>query len=196
MTRRGDAGFSLLELLVAVGLTTLLVATAAGGLRFGARVWDRAADVSEAAIEDRALRRFLRATIEALEPIHLRDGSRDPALLFEGRPDRLLAAVALPGALAPTGPHLIALAFEPRDDGLALTLRWRPLGPGRPPAAFTDKDGVVLLATRLDAGGFAYVGTEGRRDIWRGADAPLIIEVSLGADRPALAAAPRLMATP
>lgn len=196
MTRRADAGFSLLELLVAVALTTLLVATAAGGLRFGARAWDRAADVSATAVEDRALRRFLRATIAALTPIRLRDGARDPTLLFEGRSDRLLAAAELPGALAPAGPQLIALAFEPRDDGLALTLRWRPLGPGRPPAAFTDADGVAVLATRLEGGGFAYIGPDGRRDAWRGADAPRLIEVSLGVGRPALAAAPRLMATP
>jgi prepilin-type N-terminal cleavage/methylation domain-containing protein len=190
-----DAGFTLLEMLVAAALMALIAVTAAGGLRFGARVWERAADAGEAATEDRALRRFLRETLTGLAPVRPRDGSREPALLLEGRPDRLLAAASLPGALSPPGPQWAALAFERRGDGIALTLRWEALGP-TPPDASGPSAAAVTLAEGLDGGRFIYHGPDGPRDAWSGPDAPRLIEVALGAGAPPLAVRPMLLAAP
>lgn len=195
MTTNRTGGFTLLELLVAAALTALIVTMAAGGLRFGAQVWDRAAMQAETAIEDRALRRFLRATIESAQPIALREGAREPRVLFMGGPDHLLAAAPLPSALAPPGPQLVGFGFETMTDGLALVLRWRTLGDDRPNFALPPEDGVEILARGLSRGAFGYVGADGvARDMWFGPELPDLVILTIGEDRPPLLVAPRLSA--
>lgn len=171
----GQAGFTLLELLVAATLTAMILAMATGGLRFGARAWDRVAAQSEAALEGRALRVFLRALIEDADPIRLREGAREPRALFVGAPDAMVFAAALPGALAPPGPHLVRLAFEPDGDGAAnLTLRWKPLGPTRPSFDFGLGDGYERLASGV-RGAFRYAGAPD----WTDVDPPRRVELRL-----------------
>lgn len=199
---RREAGFTLIELLVAAALLALIVATAAGGLRFGARAWDRTSESAEAALEGRALRGFLRALIEGAAPIRLRDGARTPPALFFGAPDRLTLAAPLPSALAPPGLHLVSLAFEPvaSGDGLALVMRWRALGALRPALSLPPQDGAETLISGLERGGFAYFGPQGVAAEWRGPAPPHVVEVAMAGPAlgawPALAAAPRAGVAP
>lgn len=190
MSRR-DAGFSLLELLVAGVLAAMVVATASGSLRFGARVWERTAAGAEATLEARAVRRFLTALLEGAAPLRLRDGARAAPALFFGEPDALVFAAPLPGRLAPPGLHLLRLAVEQgegRDDA-ALVLRWKPLGATRPDLAFDAADPAETLLAGVAGARFAYVGDR-REDRWRAETPPRLVEIDLpGA--PPIVVAPR-----
>jgi prepilin-type N-terminal cleavage/methylation domain-containing protein len=197
VSARGEAGFTLLELLVAAVLIAMVAALGASGLRFGVRAWERAEAVSEAEIEARALRRFLTALIEGARPIRYRDGSREPPALFLGEPRGLIAAADLPGRLAPPGPHLVGLEVDEGPAGAILALRWRALGAARPALRFGPGDAREVLAEGLSGVAFRYVGAGGAEARWAGRPTPpALVEIDLawGADGPAwptLAAAPR-----
>jgi hypothetical protein len=191
----GDAGFTLLELLVAGVLTAMIVALGAGGLNFGARVWERVGATAEARIEERAARRFIARLIEAAEPIRLRDGTRAPPVLFVGEADRLLLVAPLPAALAGPAPQLAALEAERRGAGFDLVLRWRPLDTGRPLDRFGPADGEETILSGLSAVTFRYGDPAALADRWPGAVAPpALVELSYVRDgrRETVAAAPRL----
>ncbi|MEO0820412.1 MAG: prepilin-type N-terminal cleavage/methylation domain-containing protein [Pseudomonadota bacterium] len=127
MSRR-DGGFSLLELMVAMTLLGLVGVMAADGLRFGRAAWERAESLGETTVETRAVQRYLARQIAASRPIRVRDGSRTPPVLFEGRAGSLAFAAPIRAHLAPRGDHLIGLSLEQGG----LVLRWVRLGDRRP----------------------------------------------------------------
>lgn len=192
---RRAAGFTLIELLVAMALVGLMAAVAAGGLRFGARAWERAETLAEAESEARALRRFLRATLAGVEPVRARDGSREPPVLFAGAGDALTAVGRLPSRLAPPGLQRIGLVFQRRGDRLALVLRWSPLGL-RPPAEEWPADAAEeTLAEGLARGGFRYVGAGATAAGWSQRQSlPELVEVDMAWADPRGAAWPTLAA--
>ena len=168
------AGFSLLEVLVALALTAMIAGVAAGGLRLSGAASAAAAQAAEQAAERRALRRFLTELVESVAPPLLRDGSRTPPALFEGDVAGFATVARLPAALAPAIPQLIAL--RARDGGLEL--RWGPLGARRPDLALTAPAGLERLFEGPVAVRFAY-GLEGA-PTWSGrATAPPLIAITL-----------------
>lgn len=177
--RRGDGGFTLLELLVALALLATVGALAFGALRGGARVWERRA---EAGAEPLALA----ARIEALLGAALLAPVPQPGLArivpFAGTGE----AVTFLG----TGPRGLAayrLAFVPEGGGSRLRLWRRPvaapahlLGPidwGPPEAELAG-----LPPARL-----AYAGPDGalRADWPAGPRAPALVRLRLGGPGPA-----------
>lgn len=166
-----SAGFSLLEMLVAMTLLAMIGAAAVSGLRFGSRAWERGAESGETVIESRAAQKFLQALLSGARLIRRRDGSRTPPALFDGQADSLELAAPLPARLAPAGEHWIRLSTERRDRETALTLRWTRLG-AAPPAIDADAQPEVLLSG-VTAVAFRYFGADPEtgerswRDEWR-----------------------------
>jgi prepilin-type N-terminal cleavage/methylation domain-containing protein len=190
----GRAGFTLLELLVVAALMGLIGVAASGGLRFGARAWERESATEAAQMEAAALRRFLADALASAAPVRLRDGSREPPALFAGGPERVVFAGALPSHLAPGGAQLMELALGP--DG-TLTLRWEPLGDRRPGSRPGPDARRETLARDLVSGRFLYEG-EPR---WTGLPAPpRLVTVELtwedGPAWPALVVAPHRASAP
>lgn len=152
--RDGAAGFSLLEMLVAMTLLGLVGVMVAGGVRFGTQVWARGDALSESAIESRVAGKALAALIADARPIRLRDGTRTAPVLFRGAPDAVEFAAAIPAALAPVAPRLVRLRHAPGADGGpgALILDHRPLGraglrgdiEARPETLLTGVEGIRL----------------------------------------------------
>ncbi|MEM6932034.1 MAG: prepilin-type N-terminal cleavage/methylation domain-containing protein [Pseudomonadota bacterium] len=110
--RAKDGGLSLLELLVAVSLLGLLGTMVAGGVRFGTAVWERSADGGEAAIATRAATRAISRLLADARPIRRADGTLNPPVLFRGTSTEVSLIAAIPAALAPPGPHRVALGIE------------------------------------------------------------------------------------
>jgi general secretion pathway protein J len=146
MSRR-DAGFTLLELLVALTIFGLLMAGLAEGTRFGLAAW-RAQDAGDGRQSDlEAADRVLRHLVTQAMP-----GRAGAPAAFDGRPGGLAWRSDLPGAggLAPLRDVDVALGL---DAGRRLVLRWTPhtLPPGQPRIA---REEVVLAG--LDHVEFAY----------------------------------------
>lgn len=169
----GEAGFTLLELLVALSVLAVLMALMFGGLRFGSRVWERGDASLRGLAELQTASNFIRRAIaqsvpkslpaqsgdvrfdggaqpEAAEP-----GSDEAALAFRGRPDALRLVTLAPSQLLPGGLYEIALGLDGGGrGGYRLSAWFRPLDRSGSAPSTLDRDArtrqVVLLTGVAD----------------------------------------------
>jgi len=127
----GEAGFTLLELLVAMTLLALVFGLIAGGIGFGAAVWERGGASAKRATELQTAHRVLRARIEAMAPYRRPREPRQALQPFavDGAPTVLVFVAPPPAELAPPGIYRYRVAVEGRDNNRTLTLAWRRLQP-------------------------------------------------------------------
>ena len=148
--RRGQHGFTLLELLVAITLLGLLMAALLGGLRLGARVWETGEARLDASARVQVVQEFLRQRLAAalpLEVVMLAEDGR-PGFAFRGMPDEVRFAGALPDHLG-AGVYLLQLTLAAGGDGgerRDLVLRWQPLDPAGERPDPPEPEERVLLA--------------------------------------------------
>ena len=128
-----EAGFTLLELMVAFALVALLVMIMGGGIRFGARVWEASHTRADAMGEIQAIRGFLRERVLATRPAKRtgEDGSQSQ-FAFQGSAGAMAFVTLMPSYVARGG--LYHVAFGVSDSGStngtldALNMRWWPYG--------------------------------------------------------------------
>lgn len=152
--RHQAAGFTLLEMLLAISLLTLLAGLAYGTLRIGVRGWE-AADVQ--ADQGDALRvawPFLHQTLEAARPLVAPERNRQR---FDGERERLHWITELPVHFASDGPRALTLAVE---DGAQPGRRQLVLiSQAVDDTRQTDQDGQrAVLVDDIEQLGIAYYG--------------------------------------
>ena len=148
------AGFTLLELLVAMTLLGLIGAMAAGGFRFGLAAWERGGETGMAATEASQALKAVRRLFDGARPIPLRaQVNQEPAILFTGTPDHVTFAAPLPAAVAPPGEHLVELRLV----GDRLMLRATPLGHATPTLGAESLSAVLVEG--VSGARFRYFGT-------------------------------------
>lgn len=121
------AGFTLLELLIAITLLGLLMAGLLGGLRLGARAWETGTQRLDDNARLLAVHGFLADRLGHAMPVYVLDaGELREAVAFDGRADQLSMVTTLPDQLGP-GLHTVTLALlDDDDDPARLVLGWRP----------------------------------------------------------------------
>jgi len=153
-------GFTLVELLIALTLISLISVFLFGGLRYteqtaarGMKLLDRASDLGLAA-------NFLRATFSDARPLpeapnNTADDTRDIA--FSGRADEIALTSVPPPHLASSGFYRVEIALNRKTH--ALTARWSPLAAGANDPDYTVPPVSTLLdgVSRVE---FGYFGTE------------------------------------
>ena len=128
---RRQAGFTLVELLVAMTLLAFLSITLFGGLRFGARSWEAVVDSSAGRDRIASTQTFLRDRLGQLTlpgPAELRQSGDDGGLDgggLDGGPDRLEFTAPWLSALSLGGLYRFTLWHEDTGNG-RLMLRWQP----------------------------------------------------------------------
>jgi general secretion pathway protein J len=154
-----DAGFTLLELLVAMTLLGLLMTVVFGGLRFGARAWERAETDSSGTDEIRLAQSILRHELELTYPKFVLGDLRRPHIDFEGTADGVTFLSPAPTALEVAGRATIAIRRTTLNGRIALALSARhELALDSTPA---DTE---VLVDDLRALEFSYYGSQGRDD--------------------------------
>jgi general secretion pathway protein J len=153
---RRQAGFTLLELIVALTILGLISLELFGSLRFGATAWRRG-QVSESNLEaidlaESTLRQFL----AGIYPMYSTDDPAAPHLLFEGSTNRLSFLAAAPQALGGAGLARFTLAIEPGATGLRVTLA------AVPELALNEDSGLTpsLVVDGLERAALAYWGAD------------------------------------
>lgn len=162
---RGERGFTLLELIIALGIVGALLAIAFGGMRVGLAAWQQGEERAEAHQHARGVAHALSRAIGAAYPYSApRGDAPEPELLFRGEAERLeLVTQAPPSSYAePIAFTAIVVELgEAAEPGLVV--RQRAL-PNRDP--FTDAT-VVLRDSAVTALTFAYLDEGGGwRDAW------------------------------
>lgn len=185
-----DAGFTLLEVLVALALTLLIGLALAGAVSFGGRMQDGGVEANtrgQALLAmDRLMRQHLgRALIDAAA-----DGEAD----FAGTPTALGFITDRPNAAMAPGRYRVLWRLVP-DSGGAMALNIRMTRMTSPQAEPAD-----VLLKDLPAGQFAYFGEgpDGRLawfSQWDGNGVPRLIKLAFEGEKarwPALVARPAL----
>ena len=166
--RRGERGFTLVELLIALALVGALLTIAFGGLRVAMASWRQGEDRAEAHQHVRSVALTLARAVSAAYPYQAsRSLAPEPVVLFSGNEQRMefvTQAPPFPGATA-IAFTAVVLAF---DDGgePGLVVRQRAL-PNREPF---DEATVVYRDPSVTALRFAYLDEGGWTESWDGAE--------------------------
>lgn len=166
MRRSGMWGFSLLEVLSALALLSLLLLGVFYGIRTATHSVNSGSVAMELNDQARSLQQFLRRDLLQARALPWRKDARDNGIVFEGEPRRMRFVAPLPGYLDRNGPQLQTLALTGDGKGkLKLQLDSAPMTPG---GAGVNVEPEVLVAD-LGGGRFRYYGREreGLEAKWR-----------------------------
>jgi general secretion pathway protein J len=151
------AGFTLLELLIAITLLGFILTLLFGGMRLGARSWDiseRHADQGERLA---LTQNFLRRQLSEIRPYHW-PKKLSAGLAFVGEPQRVQLVAPLAARSAPGGLYLIEVELV-HEQGLGRLVMKRafPL-PDSGDFAALERAEKVVLAEQVQSVSFAYYG--------------------------------------
>ena len=119
------AGFTLIEMLVAMSIMTFLILGLSGGVNFGARAWERGSAHAADAEDMRVIQGVLRNKIEEAYPLLVPTPGQHSHIDFIGTPDSLSFLSSTPQALAKGGFAHFTLLTETTETGLTLVARAR-----------------------------------------------------------------------
>lgn len=177
MTRQGgpgrrDAGFTLLELLVALVVLGFVLAGLSQGVRYGLRAADTQARTLAERAELDSVDRALRRLIEQMDPGTARDGAG-----FQGSAGRLAFVSELPAASGLAVRHAdIALGL---DGARRLVLRATPRPPGKPfgPPPLPIEEELLRGVDRVEFSYLARDAGAGWASAWSGKELPFMIRL-------------------
>ena len=159
------AGFTLLELLIALSIVAVLLAIAFGGLRMGIVAWTRGEDRAELQQRARGLSQILVRTVGGAYPYQVVLESAEKRMLFSGAEHRVELVTQSPGLPSgvPAAFTAVVIALEDDAQGRALVVRQRVL-PNREPF----KDATIALRDSTVQGlELRYLSAEGSwSDTW------------------------------
>jgi general secretion pathway protein J len=154
-THARTAGFTLVEVLVALVLLGLLSMTLFFSVRFGVTAWQRGSERSDQIHTSMLVQDLLRRLIGQAYPLVLADGTGSGRVDFAGTGTSLDFLAPVPVALASGGRARFKLAIERRSEGADLVLTSRPELAANESAAQLSRK--TLLAT-IETAEFAYFG--------------------------------------
>lgn len=189
MTRRpgsaSGAGFTLVELLLAVTLMSLLMAMAYGGFRAATRASSSGQALLEETSKLRITHQFVRRQLNQMLPLQFatsEDPEAEPSM-FLGDGRRIQFVASMPGYLGQGGPQVQVMEVVEGDDGLQLLFS-HALLQGFAPEQLYDREPVVLL-TGLEYAEFEFLGLDENERIsaWAGFwETPEILPVAVRLD--------------
>jgi len=163
--RRGvQQGLTLLEMMIALLLLSMLLMLLFGGLRLASSSWDRGSAFTDNVSQMQLVENFMRREISQAVPYRLQLNPQDPnALLagYEGGASRLRFVARMPAAAAKGGLYVLTFALMPHNDAQALVLLREPVdhtGSATEGQADDTTNAPLVLIDRVSHLDFAYFG--------------------------------------
>ena len=156
-------GFTLLELMLALGIVAAVAVMLLGGLRVGLGAWHRAEAHTMALDHTRSVLALVEHVLDGAFPYRITlEGEQQPQILFEGAPDRFTFATFSPPF--PTGSPAAFTAVILSADRGGLTVRQQVL----PNWIVPERLEPVVVDPETSAVRFRYLGLEGEawQDEW------------------------------
>jgi len=157
MSRRvGQAGFTLLELLIAMTLMGMILVLLFGGLRLGVRSWDASQRQVDTLNSVRSVENFLRREISLTYP-YLWKNTPGQRVAFLGERNKLSFVAQLPTRVGGGGLYAISVELEQREKVRRIVWRHLPVSTRMQDfTALAETPEMVLVASEL----------QGVEDIW------------------------------
>jgi general secretion pathway protein J len=154
------SGFTLVELLLAITLMSILLGLTYTGLRAATRSSEQGEKMLAVAGEMRASHQFLRRQLNQMLPLPFEtDGSTENnRIVFLGDARSIQYVAPMPGYLGSGGPQVQLIEFQSGKENTVLQLS-HALLQGYEEARLYDRDPVILLEG-VESGGFEYLGLD------------------------------------
>ena len=156
MVMRRAAGFTLIEVMLAISLVALIMAMAYGGFRASIRATTSGEQLIEETNRLRVTHQFVRTQLSQARSLIIEQDEEDieaPQIRFEGEGQRVRFVAPMPGYLSYGGPYVQQFSLERGRDGIDLVFHFALLN-GYLPGDIEDSDGVLLLEGLRDGGFF------------------------------------------
>ena len=158
-SRNGSAGFSLVELLLALTLMSMLLALAYGGLRASTRATDKGQQILEESGKIRMAHQFVRKQMNQMLPLVFSESEdQTERMVFDGRSDRIRFVAPMPGYLGFGGPQVQELAVVRGEDGLELVIS-HALLQGFEESHLYERPPIVLV-DKIEEASFDFIGLD------------------------------------
>lgn len=165
--RRQSAGFSLVELLLALTLMSMLLALAYGGLRASTQATERGQKILDDSNRIRMAHQFVRQQLTQMLPLAFEeDEAGQTRSVFRGERNRIRYVAQMPGYLGYGGPQVQELEFVQGEKGLALVLS-HTLLQGFDETLLYEREPVLLL-DNIQLAEFTFLGLDenGEMSTW------------------------------
>jgi hypothetical protein len=153
-----EAGFTLVEALVAIALTALLLSALSAAIHLGLRVW-KASDTVDRQADTQAAADFLRRTLAGTEPVRIRGKDGKLTSTFKGDSQRIELVALIPEGAFKAGAYRMVLHLIPEIGALnsqTVAVRTDSLSGGD--RALTSGGQTTALMTGIAALDIRYFG--------------------------------------
>ncbi|MFW5444082.1 MAG: type II secretion system protein GspJ [Methylococcaceae bacterium] len=142
-TNQQQAGFSLLEVLLAMSLLSIMVVLLFSSLKVGAESWNKGEKKITAVNEKAVTYQFFKRHLPSVRPLWDDFSNDEPSFSFQGERDKLQFVSVFPASAGRKGIQLFEISFDKADNGAVKVL----LKPFYPPLEYQDweEDEQVLL---------------------------------------------------
>ena len=142
------AGFTLLELLIAMALLGILLVMLYSGFNVGIKSWDKGEAHADKLNEIRIAQEFLRRQLRQSVTVFRNDAVTGRALYFTGESDRIGWVAPMLRYLGLGGLYYLELDHVAGGDAGQLRIRWYPYNPGNEDTVLDsdDSEQTILLA--------------------------------------------------
>ena len=152
-----DAGFTLVELLVAITLLALITTVLFGGLRFGTRAAAAVAVRVDRSSEIAGAYDFMQGELADARLLPPSIDPSQPAMSFDGQPDAVSFVAIPPAYLALGGYHRLHVMTEGSGPNRRMIVEWQQIPRGAWPADAATLQPSVLL-DKVGSVAFGYFG--------------------------------------
>lgn len=191
VTRSRCTGFTLLEIMVAMILLSVIITSSVSLLFLNIRGWDALTADSEQALDESLIKQHIRDAISTLSPI-VRQTAEGRRLAFVGEPKQLHFVSPAPQQYLPGGLFEYLLREErDSENRYSLVLYYAPYRPDATDFVLPEEGEKRTLIADTGGVGFSYFGLSRRagqpgwQESWSSdkADYPQIIRIDLSRDQ-------------